>query len=278
MNPHVDFQDHETAGAATSLPDSIRAAIVDAARTLFREREYVAVRITDIATRAGLSPTSIYARFASKAALYREIMGAEPPIDNAVRATSRGRRTRENLIEAGTTLFERVGYAEATVGEITEAAGCSTATFYTYFATKEELFRHVVSRQARALFDDLWRPEAERTDLADPRRRLERLCVRFVEGARHHGRVLVSLERASSTVPELHELRTSLRAPFLQRLGELVAGWQSDGLALPEPQPEVSADFILTNLETFATRADELAPADLATLLARSLGLAGPAT
>jgi AcrR family transcriptional regulator len=48
-------------------------------------------------------------------------------------------RTRQALVDAATDLFERRGYDETTVADIAGAADIGTRTFFSYFATKEEL-------------------------------------------------------------------------------------------------------------------------------------------
>lgn len=286
MNSDIDYRDPGSRSEALGVDlargqvDAVHLAIEDAARTLFREHEFVAVRMSDIAARADVSPTSIYARFASKSALYREVMDADPPEDDSVRATGRGRRTRDRLVTAAGDLFERRGYADATIGEISEAAGCSAATFYTYFATKEMLFRHVVLRHARSLFDHLWSDDAE----PSPSRSSDddwvlRVCERYLSGYRRYGRVLTSLEYAAAGSTEFAGLRDSVRAPFLQRLGEMVARDQAAGSIPLQPTAETCAAFLLGSLEGVAAESAEqaISAPDLASLLSRSLALATPA-
>ena len=48
-------------------------------------------------------------------------------------------RTRQALVEAAATLFERDGYDETTIADIAAAAEIGTRTFFSYFASKEEL-------------------------------------------------------------------------------------------------------------------------------------------
>jgi AcrR family transcriptional regulator len=48
-------------------------------------------------------------------------------------------RTRQALVEAATDLFERNGYDETTVADIAAAAEIGTRTFFSYFASKEEV-------------------------------------------------------------------------------------------------------------------------------------------
>ncbi|GGV36694.1 TetR family transcriptional regulator [Kitasatospora herbaricolor] len=48
-------------------------------------------------------------------------------------------RTRQALVDAATELFRRQGYDRTTVADIAAAAEIGTRTFFSYFASKEEL-------------------------------------------------------------------------------------------------------------------------------------------
>ncbi|GAA4557659.1 TetR/AcrR family transcriptional regulator [Planotetraspora kaengkrachanensis] len=48
-------------------------------------------------------------------------------------------RIRQTLVDAATELFERDGYDETTIADIAAAADIGTRTFFSYFASKEEL-------------------------------------------------------------------------------------------------------------------------------------------
>ena len=48
-------------------------------------------------------------------------------------------RTRQALVDAAVELFERKGYEATTVADIAAAAEIGTRTFFSYFASKEEL-------------------------------------------------------------------------------------------------------------------------------------------
>jgi AcrR family transcriptional regulator len=61
-------------------------------------------------------------------------------------------RTRRALVDAAVDLFERNGYDGTTVADIAEAADIGTRTFFSYFASKEELlFPESDSRVAAAV-------------------------------------------------------------------------------------------------------------------------------
>jgi AcrR family transcriptional regulator len=58
--------------------------------------------------------------------------------------SARGQRTRMRLLEAAEAVFSQLGYHEASIVKITEAAGVAQGTFYLYFAGKQDVFEHLV--------------------------------------------------------------------------------------------------------------------------------------
>jgi AcrR family transcriptional regulator len=53
---------------------------------------------------------------------------------------TKGARTRRRLLEAAEQVFAELGYHDASIVKITEAAGVSQGTFYLYFGGKQEIF------------------------------------------------------------------------------------------------------------------------------------------
>jgi AcrR family transcriptional regulator len=64
--------------------------------------------------------------------------------------TERGRKTLRRLIDAAAGEFGERGYHEAAITGITQRAGVALGTFYTYFGSKEEVFRALVREMSRA--------------------------------------------------------------------------------------------------------------------------------
>ena len=58
--------------------------------------------------------------------------------------TARGERTRQKLLESAERIFAELGYHDASIVKITEAAGVGQGTFYLYFAGKQTIFDEVV--------------------------------------------------------------------------------------------------------------------------------------
>ncbi len=57
--------------------------------------------------------------------------------------TARGVRSREALLAAARRLFQRRGYANTKIADITREAGRASGSFYTYFANKEEVLEQM---------------------------------------------------------------------------------------------------------------------------------------
>jgi AcrR family transcriptional regulator len=56
----------------------------------------------------------------------------------------RGAATRTRLLEAAESVFGELGYHDASIVKITEAAGVGQGTFYLYFGGKQEIFDELV--------------------------------------------------------------------------------------------------------------------------------------
>jgi len=84
--------------------------------------------------------------------------------------TERGARTRTRLLEAAEQVFTDLGYHEASIVKLAEAAGVAPGTFYLYFAGKQDIFdelveelnRRVRHAMAEAASGGRTRAEAER--------------------------------------------------------------------------------------------------------------------
>jgi AcrR family transcriptional regulator len=57
---------------------------------------------------------------------------------------AKGQRTRARLLQAAEQVFAELGYNDASIVKITEAAGVGQGTFYLYFPGKAEIFDELV--------------------------------------------------------------------------------------------------------------------------------------
>ena len=97
--------------------------------------------------------------------------------------TARGKRTREKLLRAAEIEFGEKGFHDAGISGITYRADVALGTFYTYFESKEEIFKALVSFMS--MRTRRW--IAERVADAPDRMTAERKGLEaYIEFARQH--------------------------------------------------------------------------------------------
>ncbi|HEX2383401.1 MAG TPA: TetR/AcrR family transcriptional regulator [Acidimicrobiales bacterium] len=82
------------------------------------------------------------------------------PFSDNPRVGARGQRTQQRILDAALRVFGEAGYHQCSIDSITKLAGCSRVSFYQYFESKEDVFRHLALQVARQLNAS--------TDLLDP--------------------------------------------------------------------------------------------------------------
>jgi len=113
--------------------------------------------------------------------------------------TERGRRTRNKLLEAAEIEFGEKGYYEAGISGITNRAGVALGTFYTYFESKEEIFRALVRYMSRHIRE--W--VAERVKGSSNRLEAERKGIEaFIEFVRRHKAIYRIISEAEFVAPK----------------------------------------------------------------------------
>ena len=113
--------------------------------------------------------------------------------------TERGRRTRDKLLEAAEIEFSEKGYHAAGISGITNRAGVALGTFYTYFASKEEIFRALVRYMSQQIRE--W--VAGRAAGSSNRLEAERRGIQaFIEFVRRHKSIYRIMSEAEFVAPE----------------------------------------------------------------------------
>ncbi len=115
--------------------------------------------------------------------------------------TERGRKTLRKLIDAAAAEFGERGYHEAAITGITQRAGVALGSFYTYFESKEEVFRALVREMSRATRAHV----AEAVKGAPDRLAAERLGLEaFIEFVRKHPELYRIVEEAQFVAHDVY--------------------------------------------------------------------------
>ena len=65
--------------------------------------------------------------------------------DDKAPRTARGERTRRSVLSAAAAEFGDRGFHDGSISGITRRAGCALGSFYTYFDSKDDIFRALVN-------------------------------------------------------------------------------------------------------------------------------------
>ncbi|XVQ14947.1 TetR/AcrR family transcriptional regulator [Spirillospora sp. CA-255316] len=142
--------------------------------------------------------------------------------------TSRGRQTRAHLVEAAKAVFERDGFLHARIADICDAAGVSHGSFYTYFISKEEIFKEV----ADSVELDLLALDPAPAD-ADPVQRVRAANEHYLRVYRANAKIMKVIHQVSTIDAEVRETRLQRQDAFARAIERRIRRLQEAGLADP---------------------------------------------
>ncbi|MEV8635291.1 helix-turn-helix domain-containing protein [Streptosporangium sp. NPDC051023] len=161
-------------------------------------------------------------------------------------------RTRHALIAEALRLFLEKGYEQTTVSEIAMAADVSTRTFFSYFASKEEVLLY----NARENLDRTLRAVAERRSDESPADLLARavglVFTTFAEDA-EVARELASINQLVMSVPSLRAQALLLLFDTQRQLADALHRVCPDELDLIEASAAVGAVIGAAKLAGFVS-------------------------
>ena len=137
------------------------------------------------------------------------------PTAAANQLSARGKRTRTTLINAARDVFEAAGFSEARVADIAQRAQVAYGSFYTYFESKEEIFREVLKQVTGEMFDA---SAVAHDAAATPLARLEFANRRYLQAYARNARIMAVIEEVAPYDNYSHELLGAIRRLFLRRI------------------------------------------------------------
>ena len=164
--------------------------------------------------------------------------------------TERGRRMRSRLLAAAREVFERDGFLDARVTDISAAAGVAHGSFYTYFGSKTEVFRALVAATMDELYASLGTDAADgdrrrRSSPPDAVARIDGANRRFVAMYRQNTALMALFEQVTTFDPEVRALRQAARQRMVGRVRHSIEQLQSDGLVDRDLDAEYSAHALV---------------------------------
>jgi AcrR family transcriptional regulator len=141
-------------------------------------------------------------------------------------------RTKGALTKAARSLFEEHGFHNCRINDITERAGVSVGTFYTYFGSKEDIFRALLAQVEDEVYGELSSSTAGSDSPAENIAQTNRL---YLAAFRRNARFWTVLEEAALTDPESAKLLGDRRRYYQARTKRALDRWQQRG--------EIAADI-----------------------------------
>ncbi|WP_370616175.1 TetR/AcrR family transcriptional regulator [Mumia sp. Pv 4-285] len=165
----------------------------------------------------------------------------EPP------RTARGVRTRARLVSAARTVFERDGFLDARLADITTEAGTAAGSFYTYFASKEEIFAAVLEE----VKEEMLHPQVrEVTSGDDPVAVIAAGNRAYLESYARNAALMRLLEQVAAIDDRFADVRWQRGRAFTERNARSIRHLQERGLA----DPDVDAGLAATALSMMVSR------------------------
>jgi AcrR family transcriptional regulator len=152
--------------------------------------------------------------------------------------SKRGIRTRNALIQGAREVFERDGYLDARIVDLSKAAGAASGSFYTYFNDKEEIFAALVELVQEEMLHPHLR---ERTGVSDPLGVIEAANRDYLQMYRRNARLMALFEQVAQINENFHRLRLERGTAFAERNARMIRDLQERGQADPAIDPLVTA-------------------------------------
>lgn len=160
--------------------------------------------------------------------------------------TDRGARRKHELLVAARKVFEERGFIDTSVSHIVREARVSHGTFYTYFDTKDDVFRAVSNEVVDSMLTSLG---TSATNSLEFHGRVQDAMRRYIDAYRPNAAILAQMEHVGTYAPALKELRLDVRVAFVDRTRRGIRRMKEKGLADPALDEEYTAEALGAMLE-----------------------------
>ncbi|MDF3313179.1 TetR/AcrR family transcriptional regulator [Rhodococcus sp. T2V] len=187
---------------------------------------------------------------------------------------ARALATEASLVRSAREIFERDGFVNARILDIAENAEVAYGSFYTYFDSKEEIFRAVAHAVAEDMYSNAYPPQSEEGGQPSALVRIEEANRRYLESYARNAKVWAVIHQVATFDDFARELLREIRLRFVKRAAQALKRRQEDGLAPRDVDPELAADLLGGMIENYAylhlALDDPASPAELDRVIAEA--------
>lgn len=148
-------------------------------------------------------------------------------------------RTEADLKSAARRVFDRRGYLNAKITDITAEAGRATGSFYTHFSDKESLLEAMLADMLAGVDAQVIGSDTHSPDFSDPGAVRWHVAAFWGFFSRHRTE-LVALQQAALVDPRFAEHLRQLYAPDMDEIRDHLQRAQEAGVRLPADEQLVA--------------------------------------
>jgi AcrR family transcriptional regulator len=176
----------------------------------------------------------------------KPVAGTEGERVGRTRTDRRRETTPQRLREAARVLFERDGFRNTRLSDISVEAKVASGTLYNYYRSKHDLLHELmkdVSAELTAIAAD--HVSAQH----DPVRRIAEVNRIYIEAFRRNARVLQAVYQVRDEDERLSAQLDEVADHFQSRVTRSIAMWQEAGLVYPDLDPRHTAHALTLMVE-----------------------------
>ncbi len=172
------------------------------------------------------------------------------------------KKKRKSILDAATFLFATEGFEGTTIKKVSEVAGVSFGSVFTYFKDKEELFYTAVVEPLKEFSEIVF---DFNTDADNPREELEKMINTHIElfsGVNNYLTLVIHVVGQHQRYPDIFKELDDFHNEFREKVALLVKNGQEKGM-LVQQEPLVVATLYTSlligiRLNTTDTRYSEM--------------------
>ncbi len=153
-------------------------------------------------------------------------------------------------MQAARIVFARYGYQDATVEHVVHEAGLARGSFYTYFSSKHDLFRHLAGVIDRSIAEEVVKTDALRK--SNPIENLSISNQVYLAVVKRNYDLYVLVDGVASFDHSVRDARLASRQKHIDRVAKKIQQWQELGWAGPGVNSELAAALLVSMTATFS--------------------------
>lgn len=167
-----------------------------------------------------------------------------------IQGEGKAQRTRERIMQAARIVFARYGYQDATVEHVVREAGLARGSFYTYFSSKHDLFRHLAGVIDRSIAEEVVKSDGLRK--SSPIENLSISNQIYLAVVKRNYDLYVLVDGVASFDNSVRDARLASRKKHIDRVSKKINQWQELGWADPDVNADLAAALLVSMTATFS--------------------------